>query len=135
MAVIVKRPVVVKNIVTRTFKEQLTAELEQAIHQIEGWLEQEEFKSRRMISEAQKHDARRVSQLREQARQEREKQEQVRNNLKQKLGQVQQLAIDSFFVSGKYDAPVKIEVGDDIRTKLSQAEVIVKDGTVVQIIE
>ena len=77
MAVIVKRPVIVKNIVTQAFKEQLTAELTQAIQQIEEWLEQEEFKSRRMIAEAQKHDARRVSQLREQARQEREKQEQV----------------------------------------------------------
>lgn len=135
MAVIVKRPVIVKNIVTQAFKEQLTAELTQAIQQIEEWLEQEEFKSRRMISEAQKYDARRVSQLREQARQEREKQEQVRNNLKQKLEQVQQLEIDSLFVSGTYDAPVKIEVGDDIRTKLSQAEIVVKDGTVVRITE
>ncbi|MDE0187250.1 MAG: YlqD family protein [Candidatus Poribacteria bacterium] len=135
MAVIVKRPVIVKNIVTQAFKEQLTAELTQAIQQIEEWLEQEEFKSRRMISEAQKHDARRVSQLREQARQEREKQEQVRNNLKQKLEQVQQLEIDSLFVSGTYDAPVKIEVGDDIRTKLSQADIVVKDGIVVRITE
>ena len=135
MAVIVKRPVVVKNIVTQAFKEQLTTEIEQAIRQIGEWLEQEEFKSRRMISEAQKHDARRVSQLREQARKEREKQEHVRDNLKQKLEQVEQLAIDSLFVSGTYDAPVKIEVGDDIRTKLSQAEVVVKDGTVVRIIE
>ena len=135
MAVIVKRPVVVKNIVTQAFKGQLTTEIEQAIRQIEEWLEQEEFKSRRMISEAQKHDARRVSQLREQARKEREKQEHVRDNLKQKLEQVEQLAIDSLFVSGTYDAPVKIEVGDDIRTKLSQAEVVVKDGTVVRIIE
>lgn len=135
MAVIVKRPVVVKNIVTQAFKEQLTTEIEQAIRQIEEWLEQEEFKSRRMISEAQKQNARRANQLREQARQEREKQEQVRDNLKQKLDQVQQLAIDSLFVSGTYDAPVKIEVGDDIRAKLTQAEVIVKDGTVIRIIE
>ena len=135
MAVIVKRPVILKNIVTSAFKEQLTAELEQAIHQIEMWLEQEEFQSRRVILEARKQNTRRASQLREQAEVEREKQEQVKNNLKHKLEQVKQLEIDSLFVSGTYDAPVKIEVGDDIRAKLSQAEIVVKDGIVVQIIE
>jgi hypothetical protein len=88
-----------------------------------------------MIAEAQKHDVRRASQLRAQITEERDKQAQVRNNLKQKLEQVKQLEIDSLFVSGTYDAPVKIEVGDDIRTRLSQAEIIVKDGIVVQITE
>lgn len=135
MAVIVKRPVILKNIVTPAFKEQLSKELEHAIRQIETWLQQEEFQSRRLIAEAQKRDPRRVNQLREEIQQEREKQEQVKNNLEQKLAQVAQLAIDSIFASGTYDAPVKIEVGDDIRAQLSQAEIIVKDGIVVQIIE
>lgn len=135
MAVIVKRPVILKNIVTTTFKSQLTAELEHAIRQIEMWLEQEEFQSRRMIAETQKRDVRRANQLREEVKHEREKQEQVKNNLKQRLEQVKHLELDSFFISGTYDAPVKIEVGDNIRDKLSQIEIIVKDGVVVQIIE
>ena len=135
MAVIVKRPVILKNIVTTTFKSQLTAELENAIRQIEMWLEQEEFQSRRMIAEVQKRDMRRANQLREDVKQEREKQEQVRENLKHKLEQVKLLEVNSFFISGTYDAPVKIEVGDNIRDKLSQVEIIVKDGVVVQIIE
>jgi hypothetical protein len=135
MAVIVKRPVILKNIVTESFKSQLTAELEQAIGQISRWLEQEEFQSRRLIAEAQKQNPHRASQLREEISQERGKQEQTLENLKQQLSQVKQLEIDSLFASGTYDAPVKIEVGDDIRTKLSQAEIIVKDGIVVQIIE
>ena len=54
MAVIVKRPVILKNVVTESFKSQLTKELEHAINQIAQWLEQEEFQSRRLISEAQK---------------------------------------------------------------------------------
>ncbi len=135
MAVIVKRPVILKNIVTAAFKEQLTQELEHTIRQIETWLQQEEFQSRRLIAEAQKRDPRHVNQLREEIHQEREKQEQVKSNLSQKLAQVKQLEIDTLFTSGTYDAPVKIEVGDDIRAKLSQAEIIVKDGVVVQVIE
>lgn len=135
MAVIVKRPVILKNIVTESFMSQLTAELEQAIGRIGRWLEQEEFQSRRLIAEAQKQNLHRASQLREEIRQERGNQEQTLENLKQQLSQVKQLEIDSLFASGTYDAPVKIEVGDNIRTKLSQAEIIVKDGIVVQIIE
>lgn len=135
MAVIVKRPVVLKNIVTPAFKEQLTKELENAIRQLEIWLEQEEFQSRRLIVEAQKRDSRSVNQFREKIKQERGKQEQIKSELEQKLAQVNQLETNSVFVSGTYDAPVKIEVGDDIRAKLAQAEIIVKDGIVVQIIE
>ena len=135
MAVIVKRPVILKNIVTPGFKEQLTKELEHTIRQIETWLQQEEFQSRRLIVEAQKRDPRRVNQLREEVHQEREKQEQVKNNLSEKLAQVKELEVDTLFISGTYDAPVKIEVGDDIRGKLSQAEIIVKDGIVVKVIE
>jgi uncharacterized protein with GYD domain len=135
MAVIVKRPVILKNIVTPAFKEQLTKELEYAIRQVETWLQQEEFQSRRLIAEAQKRDPRHVNQFREEIKQEREKQEQVKSNFEQKLEQVKQLENNDIFVSGTYDAPVKIEVGDDIRAKLSQAEIIVKDGVVVRIIE
>ncbi len=135
MALIVKRPVILKNIVTSAFKEQLTNELEHAIRQLGAWLEQDEFQSRRMIAETQKRDPRRASRLREEIKQEREKQEQVKINIEQKLAQARGLEIDTVFVSGTYDAPVKIEIGDDIRAKLSQAEIIVKDGIVVQIIE
>lgn len=135
MAVIVKRPVILKNIVTPAFKEQLTKELEHAIHQLQTWLEQDEFQSRRLIAEAQKRDPSRVNQLREEIKQERGKQERVKTELGQKLEQVKELETGSIFVSGTYDAPVKIEVGDNIRARLSQAEIIVKDGIVVQIIE
>ncbi|MDE0300207.1 MAG: YlqD family protein [Candidatus Poribacteria bacterium] len=135
MAVIVKRPVILKNVVTESFKSQLTKELEHAINRIGQWLEQEEFQSRRLIAEAQKQTPHRVNQLREEISQERGKQEQALENLKQQLSQVEQLEIDSYFASGTYDAPVKIDVGDDIRSKLSQAEIIVKDGRVIQINE
>ena len=135
MALIIKRPVVLKNIVTPTFKEQLTTELEQAIRQIDAWLEQEEFQSRRLIADAQKQDPRRANQLRENIKQERQRQEQVRNNLEQKLNQVKQLEVGSVFISGTYDSPVKVEVGADIRDLLTQAEIVVKDGIVVKVIE
>ncbi|MDP6595309.1 MAG: YlqD family protein [Candidatus Poribacteria bacterium] len=133
MSLFVKRPVVLKNIVTSEFKIQLTTELKYAIEQIDRWFEQEEFQSRRSITEAKRQGI--TDQVRKELNLERERQSQVRLNLQRKLDEVTQLEIDSIFASGTYDAPVKIEVGDDIRTKLSQAEIIVKDGIVVDVIE
>ena len=135
MSLIIKRPVVIQHVVTAEFKSQLTNEIEEAINQIDLWLEQEEFQSRRLITEAEKEGKEFVSSLRQEIEAERGKQTQVRQNLLARLQEVKQLEIDSFFVSGTYDAPIKIEVGDNIRTKLSQVQVIVKDGIVIQVIE
>ena len=54
MTLFVKRPVILKNIVTKEFKDRLIDELGQALNQIDRWFEQEEFQSRRLISEAEK---------------------------------------------------------------------------------
>ena len=133
MALFVKRPVILKNIVTKEFKDRLVDELGQALDQIDRWFEQEEFQSRRLISEAEKQGNSDV--VRKELNIERDRQGQIRLDLKRKLDEILQLDIGSVFTSGTYDAPVKIEVGDNIRSKLAQAEIIVKDGVVVQEIE
>lgn len=133
MALFVKRPVILKNIVTKEFKDRLIEELGQALDQIDRWFEQEEFQSRRLISEAEKQGNSDV--VRKELNIERDRQGQIRLDLKRKLHEIIQLDIGSVFTSGTYDAPVKIEVGDNIRSKLAQAEIIVKDGIVVQVIE
>jgi len=133
MTLFVKRPVILKNIVTKEFKDRLIDELGQALNQIDRWFEQEEFQSRRLISEAEKQGNSDV--VRKELNIERDRQGQIRLDLKRKLDEIIQLDIGSIFTSGTYDAPVKIEVGDNIRSKLAQAEIIVKDGVVVQVIE
>ena len=133
MALFVKRTVILKNIVTKEFKDRLVDELGQALDQIDRWFEQEEFQSRRLISEAEKQGNSDV--VRKELNIERDRQGQIRLDLKRKLDEIIQLDIGSVFTSGTYDAPVKIEVGDNIRSKLAQAEIIVKDGVVVQVIE
>ena len=133
MTLFVKRPVILKNIVTKEFKDRLIDELGQALDQIDRWFEQEEFQSRRLISEAEKQGNSDV--VRKELNIERDRQGQIRLDLKRKLDEIIQLDIGSVFISGTYDAPVKIEVGDNIRSKLAQAEIIVKDGVVVQVIE
>jgi len=135
MALYVKRPVIVKNVVTENFKKQMAEELSNAIKQIEIRLGQMEFRGKRMIADIGKKDQKRVSGLQEELHQERERQQQLKEELEQKLAQIETLQVDELFISGVYDSPVKIEVGDGIMAKLAQAEIIVKDGVVIQIAE
>lgn len=135
MALYVKRPVLIKNVVTENFKKQMLEELSNAIKQIEIRLEQMEFRGRRMIADIGKKDQRKLSGLQEELKQEREKQRQLKEDLEYKLAEIEKLQAGEVFVSGIYDSPVKIDVGDKIMEKLSQAEIIVEDGIVIQIAE
>jgi len=130
-----KRPVIVKNIVTKEFKEQQIEYLSHALEQIEIRLEQITFQGRRMIADAEKKSQKEAAELRDGLKRERENQEQVKELLERRLGQISNLQEDDVFVSGTYESPVKIEMGDNIMQKLSQAEIIVKDGIVIQIID
>jgi hypothetical protein len=135
MTLYVKRPVLIKNVVTENFKKQMIEELSNAIKQIEIRLEQMEFRGRRMIADIGKKDQRKLSVLQEELKQEREKQRQLKEELEYKLAEIEKLQVGEVFVSGIYDSPVKIDVGDKIMEKLSQAEIIVEDGIVIQITE
>jgi len=130
-----KRPVIVKNIVTKEFKEQQTEYLNYALEQIRVKLEQMEFQGRRLIADAAKKSQKELAELREGLRRERENQEQVKELLERRLAQISQLQENDIFISGTYESPVRIEIGDNIVQKLSQAEVVVKDGVVIQIVE
>ena len=135
MTLYIKRPVILKNIVTENFKEKLIGEINNMIKQVETRIEQMEFQGKRMLADLGKKDPKKTSGLRSEINNERAKQGQLREGLESKLAEVERLQIDDVYVSGVYDSPVKIEVGDNVMEKLSQAEITVKDGVVVQIIE
>jgi len=134
MSLIIKRPVILKNIVTEKFKQQLMEDLSNAVKQIDIRINQMNFQEKR-ISSTDKQQKKKIAMMREELRQERNRQEQIKNDLQKRLEQIPQLEVGSEFIGGNYDAPVKIEIGDNIRAKLFPAEIIVKDGIVVDIKE
>jgi hypothetical protein len=135
MTLYVKRPVVIKNVVTENFKKQMLEELSNAIKQIEIRLGQMEFRGKRMIADMGRKNPKRLSGLQEELNQERGRQQQLKEEIEQKLAEIEKLQIGELFISGVYDSPVKIEIGDKIMEKLSQAEIIIKNGVVIQIAE
>jgi len=135
MSLIIKRPVILKNIVTEKFKKQLIEDLSNTIKQIDIRIDQMNFQEKRIIANDKQQSRKDIARKCEELRKEKDRQKQIRDDLQRKLDEIPQLEIGSDFISGTYDAPVKIEVGDNIMEKLSYAEIIIEDGIVVKIIE
>lgn len=135
MSLILKRPVIVKHVVTESFKDQVLDEIQRALEQVDGNLTQLDFQARRMIAELERQDPQRASQAREELRRERQRQETIREELQLKRRQIETLEDGSIFVAGSYDAPVVLEVGQHFGRRMSQAEIIVKDGIIIEIRE
>lgn len=135
MALILKRPVIVKHVVTESFKQAALSEVSSTLEQIERNLEQMEFQGRRMIAELERQAPTQAVQMREELKRERQRQEGLREELLAKQVQISGLELDSVFVSGTFEAPVQLNVGERFGSKMRQAEILVKDDVIVDIRE
>ena len=73
--------------------------------------------------------------IRQQLELERARQEATRAELEMRLREAQQLELNSEFAQGTVESLVEVKVGDNLFTKLSRAEIIVKDGIIMEIRE
>ena len=135
MGLILKRPVVVKHIVTEAFKDRTLREIDATLEQVEQNLGQLEFQGRRLIAEVEREHAARAAHMREELQRERQRQEAIRDELIAKRAQIEALELETVFTAGTYDAPVKLEIGDRFSEKMRQAEILIKDDVVIAIRE
>ncbi|MBM3449641.1 MAG: hypothetical protein FJX78_01385 [Armatimonadetes bacterium] len=127
------RPVVIKAIVTEVFKDQYTKELEDAMRRVDEVNTQIDTQLRRLDLERQISQQSRA--LRQQLEVERSRQEMVKAELRERLREAQSLLINSEFQQTTVESHVEVRVGDNLLGKLGRAEIIVKDGIVMEIRE
>jgi hypothetical protein len=130
-----KRQVAVKAIVTETFKANASNEIQQSLQQMDLNLQQLEFQAKRAISdlEKQKPGPGDMDNLKAQIEQERQRLLVSKNELLQRLNIIAQLELNTEFLQGTLDNYVSVSVGENLYDKLSNAEIILKDGVVVEI--
>ena len=133
-----KRPVAIKAIVTEKFKSEATKEIQQALQNFDLALQQLEFQGKRALADidkepqiAQKEEAKR--QIGAQIEQQRNQINAQKAELLQRLNMISQLDMDSEFLQATVDNYVEVKVGDNLYEKMSNTEVIVKDGVIVEI--
>src|SRR5437870_6498595 len=124
---ILNRQIVLKAIVTPRLKEELIAEVREAMDRVNETQDQLEMQSRRVMLELQRTDLNRAMAFRQQLDVEKRKQEDVKKDLQERLTEYEALEMDSEFVRGVLEGSVEIQAGDNLVQKLGRAEIIVKD--------
>lgn len=136
-----RRQVTIKAIVTDTFKQQASAELQGALQQIDMQMEQLEFQGKRAIQDIEKRSItpagpevmQQIEGIKAQIEEERMRLMAAKQDLMQRLQVINTLEPNSEFVQGQVDNFVDVHVGDNLYAKMAAPEIILKDGVIQEI--
>jgi len=131
----IRRPVALQVIVTEEFKEQLVAELQEAADDTQRTIDQMDFQARRYLADLQRTNLQQAMQMRQQIDAERNKQEALKKEFLDRITEAKTLELDTEFPRGTLEGMVEISEGDHLFDKLGKAQVVIKDGAVIEIRE
>ncbi len=133
MGVIIKRNVIMRAIVTPTLRQDILAELEHAIEDVEARLQQIDFQTKPYLTELQRTNLQQAIQMRKQIEAEKQKHEDLRTTLAERKTQVSALQDGDEIIRGTLESWVEIDKGDDLSEVLAGTALVVKDDKVVEI--
>ena len=133
MGLTVTRPVVIKAVVTESFKRLYLQDLEDAIKRADTILEQITTQIRRSELERQVSPQSRV--IRQQLEVEHARQEAAKAELQMRLREAEALQLNMEFTQGTVESLVEVSIGDNLFTELGRTEILVKDGIILEIRE
>ena len=129
-----KCPVTVKSKVTDVLKEQLVAEIKEAMAKVDMELQQIEFHAKRLMTEQVRSDVQGLTALRQQIDGEKQKRLELKNHLQEKMKETSQLELGAEIVQGTMEQMVTVQEGDDLQ-KLINREILLEDGKILAIRE
>lgn len=127
-----RRPVVLKVIVTPAFKQELTQELERTAEQMRKQLEQLETEANLQVARLRTANLSQAMAFRDRWEEEKRRQQAAREEVLRQIEVVNGLEEGSEFIRGTLEGLVTVKVGDDLN-ELMSAEITVKDGQVISI--
>ncbi|WP_072622154.1 YlqD family protein [Spirulina major] len=136
----IKRPVVLKVIVTPRWKEEVTQQLQTQTTQLDQQLQDIDMQGQRAIAEVQKQGValtnpqalQQIEAIQNQVNQKKNELQQRKNQLLQQLDQLEKVEMEQEVAQGQIDGTCTVAVGDNLVKKL-QVEVVVRDGIVQEI--
>ncbi|UZQ55274.1 YlqD family protein [Trichothermofontia sichuanensis B231] len=137
---LLKRPVIVKAVVTPRWKEEAQQQLQSQINQIDDQLQQLEMQGQRMVVEVQKQSMQptspkvmqQVDNIQIQVNQKKSELLEQKNQILQQLQQVQMLELEQEVNQGQIDSFFRVQKGDNLIQKM-QVEILLRDGVVEDI--
>jgi hypothetical protein len=122
-------------IVTEELKNRLLDEYNAAAEEITRQMDQFDFRARHALAELQRTDLNRAMQARQQIEAEKQRLTAIKHELGDRRREVEVLEIGTEYPRGTIEGYVDIAIGDNLFAKLAGYQVVVKDGTVIDIRE
>ncbi len=130
---LIKRKVAVKIVVTEQFKQQMRDEVSTAIDKVKLTLQQLERDGARYLSELQRKDSSQAAEFQQKLVSQKRQQEDLLEKLCDKMATTEQLEPGSEYSQGNVEGLAEIQVGDNLFETLKSAELVIKDGIVLEI--
>jgi hypothetical protein len=134
-AVVIKRDVIFRAVVTEKLKEQIDEEFKEAIGELDRRITQLDIGARQYVSELQRTNIQQAIAVRQQIEAEKRRYQQSKDQLIQRQREVEKLELGAEIIRGTLESQVEVKVGDNLQTALRGVEVVVKDDEVVEIRE
>ncbi len=130
---LIKRKIHVKAIVTEGFKQGLLERLHEAQLQVELSQQQLEFQGRKYLSDLESKDPAQAEAFRRKIDRQKQKREELKAKLAAELSAAEKLDIGAEFEQAPIEGLADVNLGDNLSEKLQAAEIVIKDGIVVDI--
>ena len=130
---LIRRKVQVKAIITEQFRQGLIERLREARLQVEISQQQLEYQARKYLPDLEGKDPARAEAFRRRLDRQKQKREELRTKLTAELTAAEKLEIGAEYEQAPIEGLVEINIGDNLSEKLQAAEVVVRDGVVVDI--
>ncbi|MFQ6096764.1 MAG: YlqD family protein [Armatimonadota bacterium] len=130
---VIKRPVLLKAIVTERLKEELKAELDEEIGDLDEEIQALDNMGNRYYSDLARTNLQQAMALRQQVENEKRRRERAKQSILQRQNEIAALELGSEFPRGTIEADAVIEPGDNLNEVLNGVEIIVKDDVIQEI--
>ncbi len=126
------RKVLVKSIVTEDFKNNFIAQLQQIRKEIEANIEKVKAEESRLLISGNL-GPNELNAFRARLSKERESQEIAKQEVDEKVKEIEKLETGSVYPYTSLDSMVEIKEGDNLFEKINQGEILLRDGIVISI--
>jgi hypothetical protein len=130
---LLKQSVLVKAIITEDFRTELLSKLRGAIGEIDLSVQQLESQGQRYLLGIDRSNIQQMLAVRQEVEEEKKKQELLKSQLNEKIKEVENLPAGVEYPQGNLEGFVEVNVGDDLTSKITRQEIVIRDGIIIEI--
>jgi len=128
----INRKILIKAIVTEDFKSNFASQLKHIKSEIDANIEKIKAEESRLLISGNIGSAE-LSNFRTRLNKERESQEVAKQEVEEKMKEIDKLEIGTVYPYTTLDSTVEVKEGDNLFEKINHGEVLIRDGIIVSI--